>query len=911
MFMEWYKLSTEQVINELNTNIEIGLTESDARNRLNKYGPNELVERGRKSVLQIVFDQFKELMVIILILAALVSLVLGEYVDVAVIMAIVILNAVLGFTQEYRAEQTMAELKKLAVPTVKVRRDEHIHETSSRKLVPGDIVLLEAGNLVPADARLIESVNIKSQESALTGESEPVEKQVSELPKADLPVGDRINMLFMGTMITYGRGVAVVTQTGMETELGKIADLIQEVEQEKTPLQRRLDALSKTLAWVALAVILLVVVTGWRSGVDIETLFLTGVSLAVAVIPESLPAVVTITLALGSQRLLQRNALIRKLPAVETLGSVTTICSDKTGTLTENRMTVTFLDIAGHTEDLETLVDRKDSLLRARLYSTESPADLNVLSVLVRAGALCNDAILETDEEGDVHAIGDPTEGALVLAAKHLGFEKEQLEKEWPRVAEIPFTSERKRMTTIHQTAPELARTDLPWRGAPYAAISKGAVDSLLDTSDYVFVEDEVKPMDDELHGRIVKANTQFASQGQRVLGVAFRPWEGSELPEDTSVLESEQIFVGLIAMMDPPRPEVRQAVKTARTAGIRPIMITGDHPLTAMQIARDLTIADGGGCMAGQELEPKSLAEVEGFVDGISVYARVSPAHKLKIVEALQNKGEIVAMTGDGVNDAPALKRADIGVAMGITGTDVSKEASDLVLLDDNFTTIVIAVEQGRIIFDNIRKFIKYTLSSNTGELFLMLAGPLLNMPIPLLPLQILWINLVTDGLPGLALSEERGERDTMERPPFDPKKGIFSGGLGIQIIWIGILMGIVSLLVGFTYWKMDPNGPWQTMVFTTLVLSQMGNALATRSFRDSFFTDGPFRNRLMVFAVITTFLLQMVLLYVPFFQRVFKTEPLSIENLMICLGASTVVFAAVEIYKWIARRTTRRSLA
>jgi Ca2+-transporting ATPase len=660
------------------------------------------------------------------------------------------------------------------------------------------------------------------------------------------------------------------------------------------------------LAGLAVVIIILVVLIGQRSGIDLETLFLTGVSLAVAIIPESLPAVVTITLALGSQRLLKRNALIRKLPAVETLGSVTTICSDKTGTLTENRMTVTILDIAGHTEDLETLLDRKDSLVRARLYSSETPAKLIVLSVLVRAGALCNDAILEIEKEGEVRAIGDPTEGALVLAAYQLGFKKSDLDKEWPRVDEIPFTSERKRMTTIHKTSAELAKSDLPWKDAPFTAISKGAVDKLLDTTKYVLMENQVVPMNDELRERIAQSNTQFASQGQRVLGVTFRPWEEQELPEDTSLLENEQVFLGLIAMMDPPRPEVRESVQTARNAGIRSVMITGDHPLTAIQIAKDLSIAQNDSFLTGQDLEGMSVVELENVVEDISVYARVSPAHKLKIVEALQDKGEIVAMTGDGVNDAPALKKADIGVAMGITGTDVSKEASDLVLLDDNFTTIVVAVEQGRIIFDNIRKFIKYTLSSNTGEMFLMLVGPLFNMPLPLMPLQILWINLVTDGLPGLALAEETGERDTMRRPPFDPQKGIFSEGLAVQIIWIGVLMGIVSLAVGYFSWQADPAGPWQTMVFTTLVLAQMGNALTIRSFRDSFFSIGPFKNRLMIFAVALTFILQLVLLYVPFFQRVFRTEPLSIENLLICLGASTIVFTASEIYKWINRRRT-----
>ena len=902
--MDWYRITVQETLQSLGTNAETGLTSTEVQERLDRYGPNELIERGKKSAWWILLEQFKEVMVIVLIIAAIVSALLGEYTEVVVILAIVVLNAILGFSQEYRAEQAMAALKKMAVPSVRVRRDGRIQEVSSTELVPGDIILQEAGNLVPADSRMIETVNLKVQESALTGESDPVEKLTHVRSGDDVPLGDQYNMLFMGTVVTYGRGTAVVTETGMDTELGHIADLIQEVGDKKTPLQRRLAQLGKTLALVALVIIAFVVVTGLLRGDDLETLFLTGVSLAVAAIPESMPAVVTITLALGSQRLLQRNALIRKLPAVETLGSVTVICTDKTGTLTENRMTVTILDVAGNTEDLETLVDRRGKLVRARLISDDSDPELNALSVLVCAGALCNDAVLDTDSQGIQRAIGDPTEGALLLAANTLGFDKGELEAECPRVAEVPFTSERKRMTTIHKLSPEIQQTHMPWQGAPYILLTKGAIDGLIEISDRVLYGSQVVPMDETMCKRILDANAQFAQQGQRVLGVAFRVLDSVDSTISEDQMETGEVFVGLIAMMDPPRPEVKEAVATAKKAGIRPVMITGDHPLTAVQIAKDLSITDNDNYLSGQDLAQMTQKKLEDLVEDVSVYARVAPEHKLDIVKALQNEGEIVAMTGDGVNDAPALKRADIGVAMGITGTDVSKESADMVLLDDNFTTIVAAVEEGRTIFDNIRKFIKYTLSSNTGELFLMLIGPLLGMPLPLLPLQILWVNLITDGLPGLALAEEKGERGIMERSPFNPKESIFSRGLGSQIIWIGILLGIVSLGVGMIYWLNDPNGPWQTMIFTTLVLAQMGNALATRSSRDSLFRIGLFSNRLMVGAVMLGFVLQLLLIYVPVFQTVFKTQPLSMQDLFICLIASAVVFVVLELSKLVKRR-------
>ncbi len=901
----WYKREADDIVAELQTSPQNGLTSAEAKSRLEKYGLNELIDRGTKSPWLILLDQFKDVMVIILFIAALVSLFLAEYADVVVIMAIVVLNAAIGFSQEYRAEQAVAALKKLAVPTVKVRRDGRVEEISARLLVPGDIVMLEAGNLVPADGRLLSCVNLKIEEAALTGESEAVEKVDHILTGSDLPIGDRRNMAFMGTVISYGRGTAVVTATGMDTQLGAIADLIQGVEQEQTPLQRRLARLGVTLGWFSLGIIAIVIVLGLLRGEKWDILVLTAISMAVAVVPEGLPAVVSITLALGSQRMLKRHALIRKLPAVETLGSVTVICSDKTGTLTQNRMSVTVFDVAGHTQELEALIDKRGAILHAEL-TPHAPPENRSLSLLIKASALCNDAFLQI-EDGVERTIGDPTEGALVVAATQMGYTKEELEATWPRVAEIPFTSERKRMTTIHRIADtQNAEISLP---APYIAFTKGAIDSLLEVSTHMWQGElnNIIPLDDELRGRILAANSRFAELGQRVLGVVVRPLDTPDIGPDVNV-ESDMIFIGLVSMIDPPRPEVKEAVEIARKAGIRPVMITGDHPLTALYIAQELDITRNNRYLTGKQLAETSLPDLEEVVEDISVFARVSPEHKLNIVNALQDRGEIVAMTGDGVNDAPALKKSEIGVAMGITGTDVSKEAADMVLLDDNFATIVAAVEEGRVIFDNIRKFIRYTLSSNTGELIVMLAAPFLGMPLPLVPLQILWINLVTDGLPGLALALENGERGIMERPPFHPKEHIFSRGLGWQIIWIGILMGLVSLLTGYFYYVPGVSNvkadTWQTMIFTTLTLAQMGNALAIRSNVDSVFSIGFFTNRMMIVAVISTFLLQLALIYFGPLQRVFSTVALSARDLGISLVLSTIVFTAVELSKWVGRR-------
>jgi len=906
---DWYQQTAEEVIAALETDPEEGLSSAEAKRRLEKVGLNELEERGIKSPWRILWEQFTEVMVVILIIAAIISLVLGEYTDAVAIMAIVVLNAALGYSQEYRAEQAIAALKKMAVPTVRVRRDGQVKEISAREVVPGDIMFLEAGNKISADGRLLESANLKAQEAALTGESEAVEKKAEKLATEDLPLGDRKNMVYMGTLVTYGRGTVAVTETGMRTELGKIADMIQEVEREPTPLQKRLADLGRTLAYAAMGIIALVIVLGLLRGESLRELILTGIAMAVAAVPEGLPAVVTITLALGSQRMLKRRALIRKLPAVETLGSVTTICSDKTGTLTENRMTVTVLDVAGEKREVDALLERGVPVWRSDAdAATDLEPEERSLALLVKVMALANDAVLQPaeDEEGrEWRAVGDPTEGALVVAAAELGLEKEDLEERWPRVAEVPFTSERKRMTTIHETKVPPGETTAPWREAPFVAFSKGAVDALLEACDQVWAGDKAVPLDEEMVQRITKANEEMAQNGQRVLGAAFRPLDDVPDEENAESIEYDLTFVGLIGMLDPPRPEVHEAVAKCRTAGIRPVMITGDHPLTARHIARELKIAENGSpALTGPDLAKLSIGELEEKIEDVPVYARVSPEHKLNIVTAFQTKGQIVAMTGDGVNDAPALKKADIGVAMGITGTDVSKEAADMVLLDDNFATIVSAVEEGRVIFDNIRKFIKYTLSSNTGELWVMLIAPFLGMPLPLLPLQILWINLVTDGLPGLALAVEPAERGVMERKPFRPKESIFSRGLGWQIIWVGILMGLVSLLMGYAYWRQDQSGHWNTMVFTTLTLAQMGNALALRTNRDSLFQVGLFSNKAMLGAVLLTFVLQLAVIYVPFLQDIFRTSALSAGELAISLAASSVVFIAVELDKWRRRR-------
>ncbi len=902
----WYTYSVDHVLADLQTTAEGGLSPTEATARLATYGPNELIEKGAKSPWQILFDQFKETMVIVLIIAAIISAALSDWKDAIAILAIVVLNAILGFVQEYRAEKAMQALKKMAAPHVRVRRGGQVQEIEARELVPGDMILLEAGNAVPADARLIESASLRVTEASLTGESHAVDKTIDTLEGDDLPLGDRHNLVYMGTAVSYGRGVAVVVETGMRTQLGRIAELIQSVHGEQTPLQKRMAQLGRSLAFASLGLVAVVFVLGLLRGEKFTEMFITSIAMSVAAIPEGLPAVVTISLALGAQRMLKRQALIRKLPAVETLGSVTTICSDKTGTLTENRMTVTILDVLGETQHIDAVLEKGLPVLDAEFRPEEHPP-VRSLGLLLKAAALVNDAALQeaADEDDCCRAIGDPTEGALLIAAAKTGLWKSELDQRWPRVAEAPFTSERKRMTTVHRAnIPSDDPSEAPWRGSPYVAFCKGGIDEILAITAHVWAGDQAVPLDNDLRERILASNNDLAKNGQRVLGVAFRPLDELPAGAEEGLLETQMTFIGLVGMIDPPRPEVEAAVDTAQTAGIRPVMITGDHPLTALRIAKDLGIArENGQILTGQQLANMSAEDLVAVVEDVSVYARVSPEHKLKIVEALQKRGHIVAMTGDGVNDAPALRRADIGVAMGITGTDVSKEAADMVLLDDNFATIVRAVSEGRTIYDNIRKFIRYTMTSNVGEIAVMLLAPFFGVPLPLTALQILWVNLVTDGLPGLALGVEPPEKNIMRRPPHPPSESIFARGLGIDILWVGPFMGIVALGVGL-WGYLTGNPYWTTMVFTTLTLSQMGNALAIRSERESLFSLGFLSNKPMLGAVLLTFALQMLITYWEPAQGLFGTQALPLPELLISLAASTLVFFAVEVEKWINRR-------
>jgi Ca2+-transporting ATPase len=848
-----------------------GLADAEVRRRQRQYGPNELVEKKKKTPFLMFLDQFRDFMIIVLIAAAAISGIIGEPADTIAIVVIILLNAVLGFTQEYRAEKALEALKSMTAAEATVLRD-GTSSVPSSEIVPGDVVMLEAGKIIPADMRIIEAVQLQVDEAALTGESLPVEKHSDVLHDEALPLGDRKNLLYKGTFVTRGRGAAAVTATGMATELGRIATLIQEGEDTRTPLQKRLVRFGRKLSLVVMAICAAVFGIGVLRGENAFVMLLTAVSLAVAAIPEALPAVITISLALGARKMVGRNALIRKLPAVETLGSVTYICTDKTGTLTLNRMTVEQLWID------QVLVGRDAASL---------PGDGTPRELFMTALALSNDTV--QDAEGKT--LGDPSETALFQSAYDNGFLKQELELRHARIGEIPFDSERKCMTTIH-----------PWGGG-FISFTKGAVDVLLEKSSSLLTSAGKHRLD---AAAVAGINEKMASDGLRVLGVAMRKWD--RLPEDLSHehVETGLTFLGLAGMLDPPREEAREAVRLCKTAGIRPVMITGDHPLTARVIAERLGIMEdhGGDVLTGKELASLSLEEFEDRVEDIRVYARVAPAQKLKIITALQDKGQFVAMTGDGVNDAPALKKADIGIAMGITGTDVSKEASHMILLDDNFATIVKAAKEGRRIFDNIRKFIKYTMTSNTGEIWTILLAPLLGLPIPLLPIHILWINLVTDGLPGLALAAEPVEKDIMKRPPRPPKESIFAHGLGSHIVWVGLLMGFVCILTQAWFISSD-RAHWQTMVFTVLCLSQMGNVLAIRSERESLFSQGLMSNKPLLGAFLLTITLQMATIYVPFLNPVFKTAPLRASELGAVLLLSSIVFAAVEVEKLLKRRS------
>jgi P-type Ca2+ transporter type 2C len=862
----WHQLSAEAVIDVLKSSAQ-GLRAPDVEHRLAKFGPNELTEGKRRGALRMFAEQFSDFMILVLIVAAVISGLIGEATDTIAIVVIVILNAVIGFIQEYRAERAMEALKAMAAPMATVMRDGRMMVIPALALVPGDLVLLEAGGIVPADVRLLESAHLRVDESALTGESIPVEKSIDPLPDATPPLGDRKNMAYKGTIVTYGHARGVVVATGMRTEFGKIAALLQQGDDLKTPLQRRLSHFGRGMAIAALAICAVVFAMGILRGEAPLLMFLTAVSLAVAAIPEALPAVVTIALALGARSMVRIKALVRRLPAVETLGSVTYICTDKTGTLTMNRMRVEAIYCDGVLE--------------------QQPGSGTPWNEMVRAMALCSDA--RADDTGTV--VGDPTEVALTVAASHAGADKAALDREYPRVAEIPFDSDRKCMTTIHQH-PE----------GGFLAVTKGAAEVILARATQIATSSGITSLDaDEL----LSVNDRMAADGLRVLAIAMRQW--SSLPEDITgeVVERDVILLGFVGLMDPPREEARAAVDQCKTAGIVPVMITGDHPLTAKVIAQRLGIQEPGGIvLTGEELGRLSAEELRTRVEQIRVYARVAPEQKLKIVTALQERGELVAMTGDGVNDAPALKRADIGIAMGIAGTDVAKEASAMILLDDNFATIVRAIREGRRIYDNIRRFVRYAVTTNSGEIWTMFLAPLCGLPIPLLPIQILWINLVTDGLPGLALTAEPEEANLMRRPPRPPQEGVFARGLGFHVLWVGPLMAALAL--GTQAWSLASGSThWQTMVFTVLCLSQLAHVLAIRSERESLFNLGLFSNAPLFGAVTLTFVLQMATIYVPSLNGIFNTVPLSPSELATTLAIAGVVFLAVEVEKWVKRRS------
>jgi P-type Ca2+ transporter type 2C len=909
----WHTLTIPQTLVQLGIDKNKGLTDQQIIDRQQEFGANELVATASRQWWQILLDQFTNIMLVMLMVVAVVSGIFDfmeiqagktsglPFKDTIAILSIVILNGILGYFQESRAEQALAALKRMSAPKVRVLRDSKIREIDGRELVPGDVIHLEAGNQLAADARLLEAVQLQIRESALTGEATASSKTAESELAADTPLGDRINLVYQGTEITTGRGVAVVTATGMNTELGKIAALLQGVKNQPTSLQRRLNHLGNVLVGGALVIVALTIIGGMlpdllRGSFNLDTfkgLVKTSLSVAVAVVPEGLPAVITITLAMGTQRMVKRQALIRKLPAVETLGGVTIICSDKTGTLTQNKMVVQQVVTltAEYQIGGEGYIPNGDFQLNGK--SIEPLVD-PALKGLLWGCALCNDAVLQyADNQWQI--LGDPTEGALLVVAHKAGIEATA--ESYPRVQEFPFDSDRQRMSIICEQSPY------------YLLFAKGSPESILDRSTHTLVEDRYVELTEKERQTIRSQNARLASQGLRVLGFAYRYF--AHLPDENSA-ESELIWVGLVGMLDAPRPEVRAAVDTCKTAGIRTMMITGDHPLTAMAIGTDLGITPADSqVVSGNEIAQMDDPTLAQIINRVSVYARVAPQHKLRIVKALQQQGELVAMTGDGVNDAPALKQADIGVAMGITGTDVSKEASDMVLLDDNFSSIVAAVEEGRIVYTNIRRFIKYILGSNIGEILTIAAAPLIGLGgVPLSPLQILWMNLVTDGIPALALALEPGESDVMQRPPFQPSESIFARGLGAYIIRIGLVFGIVT--IGLMKWAFDrthavdyPGDPdtWKTIVFTTLCIAQMGHALAVRSVNKLVIEINPFSNPLLLWAILGTILLQLAVVYIAPLRSFFGTHPLSLFELGVCFGCSLLIFVWIEGEKLFVR--------
>ncbi|MBJ6363296.1 calcium-translocating P-type ATPase, SERCA-type [Paenibacillus sp. GCM10012307] len=911
---QWYQMDSGELSEKLGLVPEQGLASKEASERLARFGRNELSEGKRISPLVLLLNQFKDFMVLVLVGATLISGLLGEYLDALTIIAIIIINGVLGFIQEFRAERSLRALKELSAPTAHVIRDGQSAVVPAVELVPGDIIVLESGDRLPADVRFLETNSFYAEESALTGESVPVGKVSSAIAESDLPLGDQRNLGFMGTMVTRGTAKAVVVRTGMNTEMGKIADLISQTDSVETPLQHRLEQLGKILIGVAVGLTILVVVAGILHGQPAYGMFLAGVSLAVAAIPEGLPAIVTIALALGVQRMIKRKAIIRKLPSVETLGCASVICSDKTGTLTQNKMTVTklwlggrWLDVSG--EGYEPTGEVIEGGVAADLKNDQH------LRRLLQVAALCNNASLykqpvetdkrrkgkeETAEEWVLQ--GDPTEGALAVLAAKLGVSAKSLEGIYKRVKELPFDSERKRMSVlVHHQGGRLLCT-------------KGAPDLLLEQCSYILWDGKVVPLSGSLRQKVAASAEQMAAGALRVLGMAYRDLRPHDACETEQETESRLTFVGLTGMIDPPRREVRDAIATCRRAGIKTVMITGDHQLTAEAIAGQLGITPRGGkTVNGRELAAMTDEELDGCVENVYVYARVSPEHKLRIVKALQRKGHVVAMTGDGVNDAPAIKAADIGISMGITGTDVAKEASALVLSDDNFASIVAAIEEGRSIYENIRKFIRYLLASNVGEILTMFLAVMAGLPLPLVPIQILWVNLVTDGLPAMALGVDQSEKDLMQQKPRAAKENIFARRLGWKIISRGILIGVCTLAA---FWITLRSGAElieaQTVAFATLVLAQLIHVFDCRSSR-SIFHRNPFQNRYLVLAVLSSLVLMLGVVYIEALQPIFKTVPLDFRSwclVFVAAGIPTFVMGIGSVLGTPGGKKTKKRL-
>ena len=931
-------MEIEPTLELLESDRHSGLNSEQVQQRRQHFGSIEIEEASGRTNWQILLDQFTNIMLLMLIGVAVVSGILDfmdlrsgkleagaiPFKDTIAILSIVILNGVLGYLQESRAEKALAALKRLASPKVRTLREGKLLEIAAKELVPGDIIQLEAGVQIAADGRLLEEANLQIRESALTGEAQAVNKHANlQLPE-ETALGDRLNLVFQGTEVVQGRGTVIVTATGMQTELGKIASMLQGVESEPTPLQKRMGQLSNVLVSGSLLLVAIVIAAGTihdRNFGRLKELVEVSLSMAVAIVPEGLPAVITVTLALGTQRMVRRHALIRKLPAVETLGSVTTICSDKTGTLTQNKMVVqavaTESDLfqvsgIGYSPIGDFQISQSGE---NQLSATISVPDYPELKAILAASLFCNDSFLQSEQD-EWLILGDPTEGALLSLAAKGGFYKDQITQKLPRVKEFPFSSERKRMSVVCENQ-GLAEGELIPGSSPFILFSKGSPELILERCTQGLKDNVWQPLTPEQRDRILSQNDDMASRGLRVLGIACKLLPAMP-PGSDAETEQELVWLGLVGMMDAARPEVYEAVKRCKEAGIRVVMITGDHKLTAKAIAIELGIAnEGDRVLSGQELAKISQEELEQQVDQISLYARVAPEHKLRIVQALQNRGRLVAMTGDGVNDAPALKQADIGIAMGITGTDVSKEASDMVLLDDNFATIVAATEEGRVVYTNIRRFIKYILGSNIGELLTIAAAPLIGLGgVPLSPLQILWMNLVTDGLPALALAVEPAEPNVMQRPPHHPQESIFARGLGLYMVRIGLIFAITTIaLMWWAYTRTHapgyPGNPnaWKTMVFTTLCIAQMGHAIAIRSNTQLTIELNPLSNPYLLLAVTVTTVLQLMLVYVPPLQNFFGTHPLSMTELGVCLAFSSLMFIWVELEKIFFRWYNSRS--